>query len=73
MLNEIENMHGQINHNQVVRLILIRDGWETIIDKTDLIKITETGMLRIIRARGGRTIVNPDHIILACISTKGVY
>ena len=73
MLNEIENLHGQINHNQVVRLILIRDGWETIIDKTDLIKITDTGMLRIIRARGGLTIVNPDHIILACISPKGVY
>ena len=73
MIYEILNMHSQINHNEVIRLILIRNGWEITIDKTDILKVTDTGMLRIIRARGGLTSVNPTHVVLACISEKGVY
>ena len=73
MIYEILNMHSQINHQQQVRLILIRNDWETVIGKTDIIKITDTGMLRIVRANGNLTSVNPEHIVLACISSKGVY
>ena len=73
MIYEILNMHSQINHNEVIRLILTRNGWEITIDKTDLIKVTDTGMLRIIRAKGNLTSVNPAHVALACISEKGVY
>ena len=73
MIYEILNMHSQINHNEVIRLILNRNGWEITIDKTDILKVTDTGMLRIIRANGNLTSANPAHIALACISTKGVY
>ena len=73
MISEILNMHSQINHNEQVRLILSRNDWETVIGKTDIIKVTDTGMLRIIRANGKLTSVNPTHIVLACISEKGVY
>ena len=69
MIMEIEFLHGKINHEECVRVVLGRNGWETHIDKTDLIK-NERGLLRIIRANGNITTVNPDWIAMVCIMPK---
>ena len=69
MINEIEFLHRKLKKSECVRLIL-SEKWEISIDKTDLLKETDSGMLRIVRASGRCTAVNPKHVLMACISRK---
>ena len=67
MLTEIKNLHTKINKDQMVRIVTSRQNFEIMIDKTDLIKTTKSGMLRIIRANGNITSINPEFIVMTCI------
>jgi len=67
MLTEIKNLHTQINHDQMVRVIMLRSDFETRIDKTDILKVTKSGMLRIVRSNGNITSINPEFIVMVCI------
>jgi hypothetical protein len=67
MLTEIKNLHTQINKDQMVRIVTIRNNFEICIDRTDIIKCTKSGMLRIIRANGNITSINPEFIVMTCI------
>jgi len=70
MITEIDFLHRKIKKGECVRIILTVKGWEVGIDKTDLLKETDSGMLRIVRANGRLTVINPEHIAMACISRK---
>ena len=70
MILEIYNQFSQLDHEHCIRIITSVKDWEISISKDDIIKQTDTGMLRIVRPNGNVTAVNPDHIVLTCILNK---
>lgn len=70
MLTEIKNLHTQLNHDECIRVILARDNYEVHIDRTDILKTTKSGMLRIARKDGRITSVNPSFIVMVCTINK---
>ena len=66
MLTEIKNLHTQISHDQLVRVILTRPNLEICIGRDDIFKVTQSGMLRIVRANGNITSINPEFIVMVC-------
>ena len=73
MINEIKNLHNQIPKDQLIRVILNVENFEIAIAPEDVIKETNSGMLRIIRANGNITSVNPEHIAMICHIWRGYY
>ena len=73
MLNEIKLQRKQSNKDEVVRVILSVPKWEVTRNHDDLIHVTDTGMLRIVRANGRLTSINPEHITLVCTSKRGAF
>ena len=44
MLKELEWVHSKLSNDEVMRIILTRDGWEITVDKTYIIDgVTVTG------------------------------
>lgn len=72
MIKEIEIMHGKINHDELIKVKLISGDYHGI-DTSDLIHITKTGMLRIVRSSGKMVTINPDFIVSAFIISKGMF
>ena len=73
MIDEIKLQRKQSSKDEVIRVILTRDNWEVTINNDDLIHVTDTGMLRIVRANGRLTSVNPEHIIMVCTTKRGAF
>ena len=71
MLTEIKNLHTQIDHDHMVRIILTRPNLEVSIGKDDIIRVTQSGMLRIVRANGNITSINPEYIVMVCPMKRG--
>ena len=71
MLTEIKNLRTQIGHDQMVRVILTRPNLEVSIGRDDIIKVTQSGMLRIVRANGNITSINPEYIAMVCPMKRG--
>ena len=71
MLDEIKLQRKQAGKDEVVRVILSVQNWEVTINHDDMIHTTKTGMLRIVRANGRLTSINPEHIIMVCTSRRG--
>ena len=69
MLDRIFFLHSKITKDQVVRIVLVRENWEVQISKSDLIK-SDDNMITIFRANGNITVVNPNHVIMACTMDK---
>ena len=73
MLNEIKLLRKQAGKDEIVRVVLLRNNWEVTINHDDILHITETGMLRIVRPNGRLTSINPSHISMICTSKRGAY
>ena len=73
MIDEIKLQRQQAGKDEVIRVILVRDNWEVTINNDDLIHETDSGMLRIVRANGRLTSINPEHICMVCISKRGAF
>lgn len=73
MIDEIKLQRKQAGKDEVIRVILIRDNWEVTINNDDLIHVTDNGMLRIVRANGRLTSINPEHICMVCTSKRGAF
>ena len=71
LIHEIENLHKQINHDQLIKVVV--NNMDVIIAKDDIIHTTPTGMVRIVRANGNITSINPEFIVLCCIVRRGAY
>lgn len=69
MLKELEWVHSKLSNDEVMRIILTRDGWEITVDKTDLVG-QFNGCFRIVRANGKITSVNPDQVAMICTMNK---
>ena len=71
MIQELQWIHSKLQHDEVMRIIMTREGWEIHCDKTDL-----TGpfndCFRIVRANGRIVSVNPEQVALVCVMKKGV-
>ena len=64
MLNEIIYLHSKMKSTEAVRIITL--GQNYMVDKTDLLKKTETDMLRVCRADGHIFTINPNYIVGVC-------
>lgn len=73
MIDEIKLQRKQSSKDEVIRVILIRDNWEVTINHDDMIHTTETGMLRIVRANGRLTSINPEHICMVYTTKRGAF
>ena len=70
MIEEIRFLHQRLTKTECLRIIMLRDNWEIRVDKTDLIG-EFNGTLRIVRADGRITSVNPSAIALVCTQRRG--
>ena len=69
MITEILFLHSRINKDECLRIIMLRDNWEIHVDKTDLLG-EFNGTLRIVRADGRITSINPEAIALVCTQRR---
>ena len=69
MLQELCWIHSKLSKDEVMRIILTREGWEITSDKTDLVGIFND-TFRIVRANGRITSVNPDAVAMVCTMKK---
>ena len=69
MITEILFLHSRINKDECLRIIMLRDNWEIRVDKTDLLG-KFNGALRIVRADGRITSINPEAIALVCTQRR---
>ena len=69
MITEILFLHTRINKDECLRIIMLRDNWEIRVDKTDLLG-EFNGALRIVRADGRITSINPEAIALVCTQRR---
>ena len=70
MITEINYLHSKLTKDDAVRIITIKENQSYMIDKTDLLKETETGMLRVVRADGRLFTINPEYILAVCTLPK---
>ena len=69
MLKELQFIHSKLTKDQCMRVILTREGWDIMVDKTDLIGAFN-GTFRIIRANGNITSINPNEVVAICTMEK---
>ena len=59
----------EVYPDECLRIIMLRDNWEIRVDKTDLLG-EFNGALRIVRADGRITSINPEAIALVCTQRR---
>lgn len=69
MIKELTFLHSKLNHEECLRIILLRNDWEITVDKTDILG-EFNGMIRIVRASGRLVSINPNAIAVVCTMRK---
>lgn len=66
MINSIIKFHGELEQGETVKIITCLKGYETYVNRTDLLK--ESGdILEIYRANGAKVAINTAFIISCCV------
>lgn len=69
MIDSIVKFHSNLNKGECVKIITGLKGYETYVDRTDLLK--ENGdILEIYRSNGAKVAINTNFIISCCVIVR---
>ena len=66
MITQIIKFHQELKKGESVKIITLLPGYETYVNRTDLLKI-ENRKLLIFRANGAKVALNNRYIISCCV------